>query len=146
MKDTSITYNGKVYKSVRALAKTFEVPVSRVVKALKNNDLDKLDLQAQLEESVMLRECRDALVAILFSLDLNLALRIGWSKSRSTGTYNITIRAWDGLTVWDISNYLSELLDIPRYNIEDGIYKLRISELTIDKVEQIITLSKIVGK
>ena len=63
-----------------------------------------------------------------------------------SGTYNITIHAWDGITVLDISNRLSELLDIPRYNIEDHIYKLKISELTMDKIEQIITLRKMIGK
>lgn len=146
MKDTSIIYKGKVYKSVRALAKSFNVPASRITKAIQNNKLDELDLFIQSDEMCKLKECMDALATILFSFDSNLALRMRWSISKSAGTYNITIHAWDGITAWDISNRLSELLDIPRYNIEDRIYKLRISELTMDKIEQIITLRKMIGK
>ena len=146
MKDTSITYKGKVYKSTRALAKSFNVPASRIIKAIRNNKLDELDLPTQSDEICKLKECTDALATILFSFDPNLALRMRWSTSKSTDTYNITIHAWDGITAWDISNRLAELLDIPRYNIEDRIYKLRISELTMDKIEQIITLRKMIGK
>lgn len=146
MKDTSITYKGKVYKSTRALAKSFNVPVSRIIKAIRNNKLDELDLATQSDEMHKLKECTDALATILFSFDPNLALRMRWSMPKSIDTYNITIHAWDGITAWEISKRLSELLDIPRCNIEDHIYKLRISELTMDKIEQIITLRKMIGK
>lgn len=146
MKDTSITYKGKAYKSTRALAKSFNIPVSRIIKAIRNNKLDELDLPTQSDEICKLKECTDALATILLSFDPNLALRMRWSMSKATAAYNITIHAWDGITAWEISNRLSELLDIPRYNIEDHIYKLRISELTMDKIEQIITLRKMIGK